>query len=155
MKRTPWTATVVILLGTLWLLSGIAWADPTGPANVIQINSVVTFNGATGYFQRTFSTTDPFGVEAVYYDPNPACAGVALPLVQVLFFNLEGQLLFTSIGAGNIPLAGASSRYRLLFFNLLPGALPAGNYQVVFLAKDCPNVNILISGLYLIRVLAP
>ena len=156
MKRAPWTKTVVTLLGILWLQSGVAWADPTGPADVIQVLSVRTFKGFPGGSQqRTFNTTDPFTIEATYYDPRAICDDMELAAVQVLFFTLEGQLLLTFDG-GDEPLAdGASSKYRLLFLDLFPGDLPAGSFQVVFLAKDCENRNILISGLYLIRVLGP
>ena len=155
MKRAPWTKTVVTLLGILWLLSGVAWADPTGPADVIQILNVRTFQGFGGSEQKTFNRTDLFTIEAAYYDPRAACDGIVPGLVQVHFFNLEGQLLRTFDG-GDEPLDdGASTKYRLLFLDLSPGDLPAGSFQVVFLATDCQNVNILISGLNLIRVLGP
>ncbi len=156
MKRAPWTKMVVALLGILWLLSGVVWADPTGPADVIQVLNVRTFKGFPGGSQqRTFNRTDPFTIEATYYDPRAICDGQDLALVQVLFFNLEGQLILT-VDGGEEPLGGgASSKYHLLFLDLFPSDLPAGSFQVVFLAKDCQNANFLISGFYLIRVIGP
>ncbi len=159
MKRTSWTTTVVILLGTLWLLSGIAWADPTGPANVPQVLNVST-SRADFTESRTFLTNEIFEAFATYYDPNPACVGVPPGLIQVLFFNLEGRLIFTC--PSNSPKCvvqesgAAGSKYRNLAAFVDAGALPAGAYNLTFLVKECGSgPNIFVSGSYLIRVLAP
>jgi hypothetical protein len=151
MKRTLWMTTVAFVLGALWLLTGVAWAQPSGPANVPQILNVRTFKGAFGDEQRTFLTTDFITFEATYYDPNPDCVGESPVLLQLLLFNLEGQLLFTFDGDSQ----DSGSGYRLLFTDLSSGGLPAGNYQHVFLVRDCTDVNIFVSGFQTIRVLAP
>ena len=151
MKRTLWMTTAAFVLGALWLLTGVAWAQPSGPANVPQILNVRTFKGAFGDEQRTFLTTDLITFEATYYDANPGCDEVAPVLRQLLLFNVEGQLLFTFDGDSQ----DSGSGYRLLFTDLSSGGLPAGNYQHVFLVRDCTDVNIFVSGFQTIRVLAP
>ena len=151
MNRTLWMTTVAFVLGALWLLTGVAWAQPSGAANVPQILNVRTFKGVGGDEQRTFLTTDFITFEATYYDPNPDCVGESPVLLQLLLFNLEGQLLFT-FGAGSENLG---SGYRLLFLDLFPLEIPAGNYQHLFLVRDCTDVNIFVSGFQTIRVLAP
>jgi len=88
-RRAPWMKTIVFLLGALWLLSGIAWADPTTP----QIMNFLS-TGDAGE-SRTFTTGETFAMFATYFDSNLACVGVPPVLLQMLFFNLEGQLLFT------------------------------------------------------------
>jgi len=152
MNRTLWMTTVAFVLGALWLLTGVAWAQPSGPANVPQILNVRTFKGfPDGDEQRTFLTTDDITFEATYYDPNPACVGELPVLPQLLLFNLEGQLL-PSFEAGS---QDSGLGYRLLFTDLFPGDLPAGNYQHMFLVRDCTGVNNFVSGFQTIRVLAP
>jgi hypothetical protein len=125
----------------------------SSPANVPQILNVVTLQGVGGSEQRTFLTADFITFEATYVDPNPACAGVPPVLGQVLLFNPEGQLLFTFAAGSEAFSEGSKS--RLLFLDLLPGTLPAGDYQDVFLVRDCTNVNIFVSGFQSIRVLPP
>jgi hypothetical protein len=122
-------------------------------ANVPQILNVVTLQGIGGSEQRTFLTTDFITFEATYVDPNPACAGVPPVLGQLLLFTPEGQLLFTFQAGSEAFSEGSKS--RLLFLDLLPGDLPAGDYQCVFLVRDCTNVNIFVSGFHPIRVLPP
>jgi len=151
MNRTLWMTTVAFVLGALWLRTGVAWAQPSGPANVPQILNVSTLKGEGGDEQRTFLTTDLITFEATYYDPNPNCVEAAPVLLQLLLFNLEGQLLFTFSG-GSISLG---SGYHLLFEDTFPPTIPAGNYQHVFLVRDCTDVNIFVSGFQTIRVLAP
>jgi len=149
MKRTLCMTTVAFVLGAMWMLTGLAWAQPSGPANVPQILNVRTLKGAGGDEQRTFLTTNLITFEATYYDPNPACVGESPVLLQLLLFNLEGQLLFT-FASGSEDLG---SGYRLLFEDLAPGEIPDGNYQHIFLVRDCTNVNIFVSGFQTIRVL--
>ncbi len=158
MDRVPsiWLTTAAFVLGALGLLTGVAWADPSGAANVPQLLNVTTFQGtpAANTQQRTFLTTDPITAEATYYDPNPTCVGVAPVVRQLLFFNLEGQLLLTREDVSSTPLA-PGSKYQVLSLSLAPGALQPGAYNLIFLARDCTNVNIFVSGFYLIRVLTP
>ena len=149
MNRTLWMKTVAFVLGALWLLTGVAWAQPSGPANVPQILNVRTLKGEGGDEQRTFLTTDFITFEATYYDPNPVCVEVSPVLRQLLLFNLEGQLLFTFDGGSQDSGPG----YRLLFSDEIPGDIPAGNYQYIFLVRDCTDVNIFVSGFQTIRVL--
>ena len=125
----------------------------SSPASVPQILNVVTLQGVGGSEQRTFLTADFITFEATYIDPNPACAGVSPVLGQLLLFNPEGQLHFT-FAAGSAAFS-EGSKSRLLFTDLLPGTLPAGDYQYVFLVRDCTNVNIFVSGFQSIRVLPP
>jgi hypothetical protein len=155
MNRAPWMNTVAIVLVALWLQTGVAWADPSGAANVPQILNVVTGKSASLDQQtRTFLTTDPIAAAATYYDPNAGCAGVAPVLLQLLFFNLEGQLLVTREDAISTPIA-IGSKYRILSINLAPGALGANAYNMMWLVRDCTNVNIFVSGFHTIRVLFP
>jgi hypothetical protein len=165
MKRTLWMTTVAFVLAALWLRTGVAWAQPTGAANVLQILNVRTLAGDLGDEQRTFNTTNFITIEATLYDPNIACVGALPALLQLLLFNLEGQLLVTFFEAApgvNIgSFSGAafnppmSTRYRLLFVDLDPGVLAAGNYKFVWLVKDCTGVNFIVSDFHVIRVLAP
>jgi hypothetical protein len=141
--------TVAFVLGALWLVTGVAWAQPSGAANVPQILNVRTLKGEGGDEQRTFLTTDLITFEATYYDANPVCDEAAPVLRQLLLFNIEGQLLFT-FDAGSINL---ESGYRLLFSDQFPGDIPAGNYQHIFLVRDCTDVNNYETGFQTIRVL--
>jgi hypothetical protein len=163
MDRAPsiLMTTVAFVLGALVLLTGVAWADPSGAANVPQILNVLTFQGtpvATTQ-QRTFLTTDPITAVATYYDPNGACAGIAPAVLELLFFNLEGQVIKAldrdvTGGVASTQLA-QGSKYQVLSATLAPGALGAGAYNLLFLVRDCPpaGVNIFVSGFYSIRVI--
>jgi hypothetical protein len=124
---------------------------PDSSATLAQILNVRTLQGIGGSAQRTFLTADFITFEATYFDPNPACAGVPPVLEQLLLFTPEGQLLFT-FAAGSQTLS-EGSKSRLLFSDLLPGALSAGNYLHIFLLRDCTNMNIFVSGFQAIRVL--
>jgi hypothetical protein len=156
--------TVAFTLGALGLLTGVAWADPSGEANIRQILNGGTFLGPSPTAttqQRTFLTTDPIIVGATYYDPADACAGVAPTTVKFFVFNLEGQLVLgknrdTTGGVVNAPLALAS-KYQGLRADLAPGELPAGSYNLVFRVESCspPPTSVLVSGFYSFRVIAP
>jgi hypothetical protein len=147
--------TTALVLVTLWLLPGVAWADPSGAADLPQILNVATAKtSALNQQTRTFLTTDPILAGATYYDPNPICDGVAPVLLQVLFFNLEGQLILTRQDATSTPIA-QGQKYQALSLNMAPGALVAGAYNLIFLVRDCTSVNIFVSGFYPIRVLNP
>jgi hypothetical protein len=128
---------------------GVGPSEPTVP----QLLNLKTFDGADSE-QQTFLPTDPIHVEATYFDSNAACAGVAPVLLQLLFFNLDGQLLVTREDVTSAPIA-PGSKYRLLSANLAPGDLAAGAYNLIFLVRDCTNVNIFVSGAYAIRVVTP
>jgi len=124
-------------------------SEPTVP----QLLNLKTFDGS-GSEQQTFLPTDPIHAEATYFDPNAACAGVAPVLLQLLVFNLDGQLLVTREDVTSAPIA-PGSKYRLLSANLAPGDLVPGAYTLVFLVRDCTNVNIFVSGFYPILVFTP
>jgi hypothetical protein len=127
-----------------------AYETPSEPT-VPQILNLKTRDGAASE-QQTFLTTDPIHVEATYFDPNAACAGMAPVLLQLLAFNLEGQLILTKEDVTSAPIA-PGSKYRLLSANLAPGDLAPGAYNLIFLVRDCTSVNIFVSGFYPIRVL--
>ncbi len=162
MTRTVWMKIVAFVLGALWLLSGVAWADPIGPANVPQILDFISLrNDPVEAASRTFLTTEIFATLATYYDPNPTCVGVPPALIQVLFFNLEGQLILTctttslTCGAASGQIGGTGSKYRSIAGVLQAGALPAGAYDPYVLVRDCTNVNIFVLKGHTIRVLTP
>jgi hypothetical protein len=160
--------TVAFTLGALGLMTGVAWADPSGDANVRQIMSVGTFVGPTvpptaQQQQRTFLTTDNILVAATYYDPNEACLAVNPATVKFFVFNLEGQLVLGKNRNAPSPPTNTvfnsqlgTSKYQALLASLAPGELPAGSYNLVFRVEDCatPPTSVLVSGFYSIRVLA-
>ena len=154
MKRVLWMKTVAFVLGALGMMTGVAWADPSGAANVPQVLNVVTAKGAALDQQtRTFLTTDPILAAATYYDPNPTCSGVAPVLVQLFFVNLEGQFLGGRDAISTVNPPG--SKYRVLSATLAPGDLAPGAYNLVFLVRDCTNFTSFVSGFNTIRVLTP
>jgi hypothetical protein len=153
-RRAPWMKTIVFLLGALWLLSGIAWADPATP----QIMNFLS-TGDTGE-SRTFTTGETFAMFATYFDSNLACVGVPPVLLQMLFFNLEGQLLFTC--TTDTPTCeldsiefDVGSKYRTIFGIFEPGALAPGAYDPYVLVRDCTNVNIFVLRGQTIRLITP
>ena len=158
MNRTPWMKTVVFVLAALWMLSGVAWADPVGPANVPQLLNPFSFG--EGGQSRAFLTTEQFVIFATYYDPNAACAGVPPVLLQMLLFNLEGQLIFTCTTGSPTCNVGSSQladgpKYRQITGVFFPGVVAAGAYDPYFLVRDCTNVNIVVLKAPTIRVLTP
>jgi len=156
MKRTGWTKQACICLMIVALLSGMAYADPIGNANVPQIMLGFTLNPSPISFQLTFLTTDPIAFDAAYYDPNPACAGLPPVFAQLFVFNLEG-LFITEVSAANGPLAAPfSSKYREIFVALPPGSLGAGSYKFTFLARSCNNAfSVVLPELLTFRVINP
>ncbi len=129
---------------------GVVAPEPLVP----QVLNVSIGTGPGGDEQETFLTTDPITAGATYYDPNPTCVGVAPVVRQLLFFNLEGQLILTREDVSSTQLA-PGSKYQVLSLSLAPGTLPAGAYNLTFLVRDCTSVNIFVSGFYPIRVLTP
>jgi hypothetical protein len=127
---------------------GVGPSEPTVP----QLLNLKTLDGP-GSEQQTFLPTDPIHVEGTYFDPNPACAGVAPVLLQLFVFTLDGQLLLTR-DAISTPIA-PGSKYRVLSATLAPGDLAPGAYNLVFLVRDCTNVTSFVSGFYPIVVFTP
>ena len=155
MKRALWMKQVGVCLMAVAMTAGIAWADPTGAANVPQILNGVTLKGEGGSEQRTFLTTDLISFEATYYDPADACAGVAPVFVQWFLFNLEGKSVGGPPSAGSAPSA-PGSKYRLLFLDLAPNSLAPDSYKFTFLVRSCNDViSVVLPEFLTIRVFTP
>jgi hypothetical protein len=152
--------TVAFTLGVLGLLTGVAWADPSGAANVRQFPIIGTFLGTEALSpQRTFLTTDLIVAEAIYYDPNEICAGAAPETIKFFVFNLEGQLVLgrdrDTTGDIFITTIPELPKYQAFDAVLTPGALPPGDYNLVFRVQDCTAASVLVSEFYSFRVFAP
>lgn len=121
------------------MLAGTAWADPTGSANVAQIMEGFTHTGTPSLSrQRTFLTTDSIVFEAIYYDANPACSGLAPASTQLLVFNLEGRLILAFPASAFATSLGA--KYRALFKDFASVAsipLGPGAFRWTYLVTDC------------------
>ena len=102
MKRTVWIKRLGFYFVVVGLLASTAYADPTGSANVPQILLGFTANPSPISLQLTFLITDPVAFSATYYDPNPACAGIAATFAQLFVFNLEG-LFIGQVNASTAP----------------------------------------------------
>lgn len=126
----------------------------TSPTEVHQVLIGRTLRGVGGSPQRTFLTTDPITFEATYFDPAPACAGVAPTFVQLFMFNTEG-LFILQVNANSNPFS-AGSKFRTLSMNLPPGTLGAGSYKFTFLVRDCSNTkSVVLPQLLTFDVTAP
>jgi len=156
MKCTGWMRWVGFSLMVVALLAGVASADPTGNADVPQILLGLTADPSPLSFQLTFLTTDSVAFDAVYYDPNPACAGAAPLFAQLFVFNLEG-LFITQVNAASGSLSTPfSPKYREMFVTLPPGSLAAGSYKFTFLVRDCLNTkSVILPELLTFRVINP
>ena len=155
MKCALWMKQVGVCLMAVAMTAGVAWADPTGAANVPQILNGVTLKGAGGSEQRTFLTTDLISFEATYYDPEAACAGVAPMYVQWFLFNLVGKFIAGPVPAGSEPFA-PGSKYQLLFLDLAPNSLAPDSYKFTFLVRSCDDViSVVLPEFLTIRVVAP
>jgi hypothetical protein len=152
--------TVAFVLGALGLLTGVAWADPSGAANIRQFPIVATFLGTeTLSPQRTFLTTDPIIAQAIYYDPADACLGANPVTVKFFVFNLEGQLILgrnrdTTGDVYSAPDEGLP-KYQVLSAFLAPSALAPGSYNLVFRVDDCTTTYVSVSDFYSIEVFTP
>ena len=158
MKRAWWMKQVglcFVVVMAVAMLAGVAWADPTGNANLPQILNGRTFRGAVGAEQRTFLTTDLITFEATYYDSFPGCAWVAPTFVQWFIFNLEGVFVNGQLPAGSQAFS-PGSKYRLLFLDIVASTLGPGQYRMSFLVRSCDNViSVLLPDFLIIRVVAP
>ncbi len=156
MKSTVWMKQVGFCLVVIAMMAEVAYADPTGSANVPQIVEGVT--GPPGLPpilpQRTFLTTDFIAVRGTYYDPNPACASVAPTLAQTFVFNLQGVVLFTFPAFGSPSSLGA--KYRDLGVSFPATNLGPGAYKYTFLVRDCTNtISVVQPELITFAVLSP
>ena len=155
MKRALWMKQIGVCLMAVAMTAGVAWADPTGAANIPQILNGVTLKGEGGSEQRTFLTTDLISFEATYYDPAPACAGGVPVFVRWFLFNLEGEFIAGDAPAGSDPLA-PGSKYRLLFLDLGPNSLAPDSYKFTFLVRSCNDaISVVLPEFLTIRVFAP
>jgi len=155
MKRALWMKQVGVCLMAVAMMAGVAWADPTGAADVPQILNGVTLKGEGGSEQRTFLPTDPITFEATYYDPDADCAGVEPFFVQWYLFNLEGKFIDGEAPAGSFPFA-PGSKYRVLFFDLASNSLAPDSYKFTFLVRRCDNaISVVLPEFLTIRVFAP
>jgi len=153
MKCALWVKQIITCLVVVASLAGVAWADPTGTADVLQILNGLTTKDIGGDEQRVFRTIDPITFEATYYDPLPGCGGVPPSFVQLFVFTLEGELKFAFEADSEEFEPG--SKYRLLFLDLFAGELPIGSHKVAFLARSCDNTISTVSDFMMIRVVAP
>ena len=155
MKRASWMKLTGVCLMAVAMTAGVAWADPTGAANVPQILNGVTLKGEGGSEQRTFLTTDLITFEATYYDPEAGCAGVEPFFVRWFLFNLEGQLIAGDAPADSDPFA-PESKYRLLFLDLPSNSLAPDSYKFAFLVRSCDDaISVVLPEFLTIRVFAP
>jgi hypothetical protein len=155
MKPARWITMIGIFLVAAAMPAGVASADPTGAANVPQILLGLTETTAPSA-QRTFLTTDSIALTAVYYDPNPACAGAPPTFAHLFIFNLEG-LFIAQVGAATSPPSSPfSSKYREVAVAFAPGSLDAGNYKFTFLVRSCDNtISVVLPELLTFRVISP
>lgn len=139
MQLGHWAKQIGLCLVVMAALAEVARADPFGKADLPQIVNPSTHD--TTNFpsqQRTFLTTDSIAFEALYYDPNFFCSGVAPASADLLLFNSEGKLL------SSFPISTSDTtqgtRYRRLFKSFPSVAaipLSPGTYRYTFLVSDC------------------
>ena len=70
MKRALWVKQVGACLVVVASLAGVAWADPTGTADVLQILNGVALKGVAGDEQRVFRTIDLITFEPNFNSPS-------------------------------------------------------------------------------------
>lgn len=124
------------------LLSGVAWSDPVGPADVPQVLLGSTERQFPLSLQRTFVTTETIILEATYYDPSATCAGLIPRLVQLFVFNPEGLLIaqFNAVATAS----GFGPKYQFLTVTFGAGLLGPGTYKFTFLVRDCTDSKSLV-----------
>jgi len=155
MKRTWWVKQVGFCLVVMAMLAGLAQADPIGTADVPQISSPsnTTSTGGPTVNVSVFHPGDAFTFNAFYYDPNPACNGVATTFVQLFIFNQEG-LFIQQIDAGSTGFPGTKERFIGIGFGSSP--VPPGTYKWTFLVRDCTNTkSVVLPEFVTFRVVAP
>jgi len=155
MKRTWWMTQAgcgIVVVVAVAMLAEVAWAEPVGTASVFQFVDAKVFP-ADETAQQTFRTTDEIGFRADYFDPNPACQGVAPVLAQLFIFTAEG-LFVQQVSASNGP-GFFGAKYRGVFTGP-SGPLSPGSYAATFLVRDCANTkSIVLRDFLSFRVVAP
>ena len=152
MKCSVWMKPLGFSLVAVAVLAGMAWADPTGSANVFQFVEAFTNRGTS--LQHTFHTGDELDIEAVYYDPNPACAGVSPVLAQLFIFDSVG--LFQAVLPMSDFTTSLGPKYRVLF-RAFPGlSVAPDTYHFTILVRNCTNTaSIVLVPFLSIRVTSP
>ena len=160
MKRTWWMTQAgcgIVVVVAVAVLAGVAWADPVGTANVVQILNAQTVRSVGASEQRTFRTTDGNIIfTATYYDDNNACVDVA-PALNVLFvFNSEG-LLVREINLTAIDFTPLGSHYANLNAGVDASTFAGpGTYSYSWLLRDCTNTKaIVLTPFGSFRLVAP
>jgi hypothetical protein len=147
----------LVVVAGVAMLAGLAQADPVGTASVFQFVQAKVFP-ADETAQQSFRTTDVIGFRADYFDPNPACAGVAPVLAQLFLFTAEGLFVQQFSASNGVGLSGGP-KYRGVFKSFASAAsIPAapGSYTAAFLVRDCTNTNSIVLAPFLtFRVVAP
>jgi hypothetical protein len=105
--------------------------------------------------QQTFRTSDGLFFQAIYFDPNPACQGVAPALAQLFLFTAEGLFVQQFSAVNFVSLGG---KYRGVFNSFTPAGigLTPGSYTATFLVRECANTkSIVLRDFLSFRVVAP
>jgi hypothetical protein len=159
MKRTWWMTQAgcgIVVVVAVAMLTGVAWADPVGTANVPQILNARTVRSAGLSEQRTFRTTDGNIIfTATYYDSNPTCVGVAPLHLEFFAFNSEGVLVRQSDLTGQGP--GPGSHYTNVNVGIDAGTFAGpGTYSYSYLTRDCTNaISLVLTPFATFRLVAP
>lgn len=156
MKRAWLMKQVGFCLAVVAMLAGVAWADPSGTANVLQILNAKTVRSTGSSEQRTFRTTDGnILFTASYYDDNLVCVGVSPVLIQFFAFNSEGVLVRESNLTGEGPSAG--SHYTNVNIGLDASTFGGpGTYSYSYLIRDCTDTkSVVLTPFGTFRLVAP
>jgi len=149
-RRTQICVTLIAVL----LLTGSAWADPTGSADLHQIMAGSTERQFPLSLQRTFLTFEAIVLEATYYDPSAFCVGPNPRFAQLFVFNPEGLLI--SVFTPSVTSSTLGFRYRVLTVGFLASLLGPGTYKFTFLVRDCTDTKSVVLPEFLtFRVLNP
>ena len=145
---------ICVTLIAVFLLSGSAWADPTGLADLPQIMAGLPGRQFPPSVQRTFLTFETIALEATYYDPSASCTGLNPRLAQMFVFNPEGVLRAQfSVSVTASPLG---FKYKLLTIQFAAGLLGPGTYKYTYLLRDCTdNISVVLPEFLSFRVLIP
>jgi len=157
MKRMSWMTEVLFSLGIIVMHAGGAWAGgPTGAANLPQISRGQTL---VGNLTSTALTNQGILFRAEYYDPAPACDGVAPTFVQLFLFTQEGDFVGQFDGSSDAESAPELSKFRSLtksFGSISSIPLAPDSYKWTFLVRDCTNAtSVVLPELLTLRVFAP